>query len=251
MRKIFNRIVGVFGKPFRECPKDLTRQGHALVEEGKYEEAEVFYNRALELEPDNPEYYNHLGHCFYLQENCTKAEPFFKKALAREPLNAAYINNLANSLSYQDGDAKAKAKAEKLYRKAVDLEPEDPDLRHNLGLCLYEQGKYEAAIPYFREAQVLDPQSALYAYTLSEVYQEYQIYQDHYTEDAWRYAQIAFQNAQKARASLDDEVFEQIKKNYDDLKKELGVEDELPPIDPDQYSVPERLPNDFDDPGPA
>jgi tetratricopeptide (TPR) repeat protein len=54
---------------------------------------------------------------------------------------------------YQEGKYRESAA---IYRKALDLRPDDPDILNNLGLSLKEAGDYKAAEPLFQQALEMD-----------------------------------------------------------------------------------------------
>ncbi len=59
------------------------------------------------------------------------------------------------------------AKAEVDYRQALSRDPESATAKHNLGVILNEQGRYEEAIPMLKEALKVDDKDAVGHYVLA------------------------------------------------------------------------------------
>lgn len=59
------------------------------------------------------------------------------------------------------------AKAETDYREALKRDPENATAKHNLGVILNEQGRYEEAIPMLKEALKADDKDAVGHYVLA------------------------------------------------------------------------------------
>ena len=77
----------------------------------------------------------------------------------------------AISRSWLDGyERKLVAVCIELLQGKVEESPEDPELRHQLGVLLNESGKYTEAFTEFQEAVRLDPTSATYYVNRAEVY---------------------------------------------------------------------------------
>jgi tetratricopeptide (TPR) repeat protein len=83
------------------------------------------------------------------------AEREYRKALAIEPDNAESRRSLGLSLwRLEDLDG-----AIEQYRIAAELEPTDPQNPHSLAVLLTEKGLYEEAIRFFEQVLELDPKS--------------------------------------------------------------------------------------------
>jgi Flp pilus assembly protein TadD len=65
--------------------------------EGNYGHAARYYERAIEVAPNNPEaweYYNNIGYSYLLRGDAIKARSNFIKAYELDPSNITVINNL-------------------------------------------------------------------------------------------------------------------------------------------------------------
>ena len=82
------------------------------------------------------------------------AEQQYKKILELQPKHDYVLNLLGILLSQFKGDHK---QAEKLLKKAIKINPEEPDYHGNLGLCLQYQNKYPEAEKAYKKATRLNP----------------------------------------------------------------------------------------------
>lgn len=154
---------------------------HAMqfFKERKYKEAIDVFSSVLETEPDNADIYNNLAVSYSCLGNFEQAEKFYIKALELDPeLVQAYIN--LSDLYYKAGDLPSAIGtlqrgsyeltdnlviAHLLARvyiedqrwddaideldKVLDGEPENYDAYYDLGHVYFELGDYEAAISNF------------------------------------------------------------------------------------------------------
>lgn len=95
------------------------------------------------------------------------AEVWFQKALELEPENLMFLYNFANFLD----DQHRWSDAEKYYQTAVDLAPTFAWGQHNLGNVLFYQGKMEQAETAYRTA-LLHYDDALAHYNLADLLYE-------------------------------------------------------------------------------
>ncbi len=131
--------------------KSFYRQGISHLNEGKWDEALVQFNKALDLEPDQPDY---LG---------DRAVAYFqlgKKDLAMIDLNQAQKIDPKNPYRYSSrafvkdslGDTKG---AITDYEKAIELDPEDAIAYNNLGMLEEKLGYQKNAAEKFKKADEL------------------------------------------------------------------------------------------------
>ncbi|MBD3203207.1 tetratricopeptide repeat protein [Candidatus Woesearchaeota archaeon] len=120
----------------------------------------VFYNKGLELEPENEVIMNNKGIAF-LEINQKEAENYFKKALEIKPDYATARKNLA--LLYNK--AKDYSKSVKHFQILADNFPDNPSYNYDLAVNLGDKFYYETrsledlekAIKYFKRAEELSP----------------------------------------------------------------------------------------------
>ena len=128
----------------------------ALINEKKFEEAELSCRKAIELKPDYAEAHNSLGFILYNQARYEECEIVYKKAIELRPDYPEAFNNLA--IVYYDlvkYDA-----AEVSYKKAIELRPNYAEAYNNLGNTLNKIGKFEDAVVCLKKAIDLKPKLA-------------------------------------------------------------------------------------------
>jgi tetratricopeptide (TPR) repeat protein len=74
-------------------------------------------------------------------------------ALALRPQNVILLNNLGTALNDLDKPEEAIAS----YRRAIEIDPKDPNAPYNMGFALEKQGKLDEAIDSYRKALELNP----------------------------------------------------------------------------------------------
>ena len=134
----------------------------------KYE-AEIAYQKAAELEPDNAQYTANYGVRLKMDKKYELALIQFKKAVELQPNNIRYIS--ACAICYNE--LKDFENAQKLYLSAIDIVPDDANFRYEYGLYLQSHDKNEEALIQFEEAVRLDVDEPEYvfecAYTNGEL----------------------------------------------------------------------------------
>jgi len=141
-------------------------------EQGKYDDAEPLYKRALEISekslgsahPDVASSLNNLASLYQHQGKYDDAEPLFKHALvirekslgSAHPDVASSLNNLASLYQHQG----KYDDAEPLFKRALEISeislgsahPSVATNLNNLALLYQHQGKYDDAEPLFKRA---------------------------------------------------------------------------------------------------
>jgi Flp pilus assembly protein TadD len=131
--------------------KELYQQGLLLQDAGKFSEALTFFNKALDLEPANPN---------YLSDRAVTYFHLNKKDLAIIDLNHAQKLDPNNPYRYSSrafvkdslGDL---AGAIKDYEKCIELDPDDAVAHNNLGLLEEKYGYKQKAERRFKKADEL------------------------------------------------------------------------------------------------
>ena len=106
-----------------------------LKELGKFEAAEISYKKAIELNCNSFEAYNNLGSLLHKLKKFDEAEINFKKSIEIKPNYALSHNNIGN-LQQDRGELKM---AEKSYKKAIKLQPDLLAAQNNLILVLKQK----------------------------------------------------------------------------------------------------------------
>lgn len=123
-----------FGLKGEETAGDLFEQGEHAFMEGDYAEAARLYESGLSMDPDSAVVYNLLGMAHRFQYNETgnpeyrqKELEAFRKAVQIQPDNPVQLVNLGATLYYMD----QKQEACRYLEKALEVYPEHPD-RENI-----------------------------------------------------------------------------------------------------------------------
>lgn len=130
-------------------------QGVTMLQQGKYEEAEQAFRRAIESNPSSPVAHNNLGIATMEQRKMPEAERSFRRAIE---LDGGYVNAHLNLAVLYDR-ARKDSLAIGEYRKALRLEPEKASIRSALGNFYAQRGRFDEALPHLRKANELEPHS--------------------------------------------------------------------------------------------
>ena len=78
-------------EPETEANHDFVEDGHAAMQESKYEQAAKHYWQAVKSNTDDPEIWFSLSRAFYYYKKLKKAEMMALEAARRNPKNPTYI----------------------------------------------------------------------------------------------------------------------------------------------------------------
>jgi len=135
------------------------------------------YKYALELDPNHAKSYLRLGWAVQKQTNpgirsgdLEETERLFRKALDLEPFNADWRNDLATLLYDQGRDEEAFAE----LNRSIELEPLYLHNHIKLGFWEYfDNGRLDEAMIHFREAYALDSEFGRAAWWVANSYAEF------------------------------------------------------------------------------
>ena len=140
--------------------------GEALDGTGKTPEAIVEFQKAAQASPREPNVHFGLGFLYWKQHDYDKAKPEFETELANDPKNAqaaAYLGDTELKL----GNRK---EATAFLNQAIQLRSDVRIAYIDLGVLAAEEKKYEDAVAAFRKAIALDPNEPDAHYRLSQAY---------------------------------------------------------------------------------
>jgi tetratricopeptide (TPR) repeat protein len=131
---------------------------------GKHEEAEKVLRGILAGDPDNESALQQLTQLLLDAGKSNEAVDLLEQALARTP-SADLYEQLGDAYT-QLHDA---SDAEKAYRSAVDLEPDQASHRRSLAQSLFDQGKYPEASAEYQKLADAEPDDANNHLRLAEI----------------------------------------------------------------------------------
>ena len=131
-------------------------QGGSLCALGKYVEALVYYDKALEMEPQCALAWSNKGVALYFLGRNQESLRCLEKALDIDASDEAAWSNVGNVLStlgrHED--------AIRCCDKALALEPGNPTTWNNKGNAHHALGRYDEAIACYNQAVAVDPRDA-------------------------------------------------------------------------------------------
>jgi Tfp pilus assembly protein PilF len=130
--------------------------GYAFYIKGQMDEALSQFQKAVLLEPDAPEAYDHLGITYNGKGQLDEAIRQFQEALRLDPSYADAHYNLGVAF-YQQGRTD---EAIRQFQETIRLKPDHAEAHHNLGVTLGLKGQTDEAIRQFQEALRLKPDYA-------------------------------------------------------------------------------------------
>jgi tetratricopeptide (TPR) repeat protein len=97
-----------------------------------------------------------------------EAEKLYKRAVELDPKLAIAYTNLGN-IRFRRGDEKG---AEELYRHALEIDDRQPEAHYNLGYVLLERGDARRSVPCFQRALDADPRFADAHFNLAMAFEQ-------------------------------------------------------------------------------
>lgn len=128
-------------------------QGDAYYDLARYAEADIAYDQALDIEPENAEALADKGWVARQQGRDEDALRYFEHVLVITPTNVQAAQQRAAALYRLDRYSEALA----AYERLLELDPNDSHLWYFKGVSLYELGHPNAAVFAFKLATQLDP----------------------------------------------------------------------------------------------
>ena len=134
---------------------ELLRESAALIEAGKFSEAEPLLRRAASIAPKNSDARNLLGIVFDQQGRFAEAEKSYRAALELNPKAVSPLANLGVLLAR----SKKYEQAARAFENVLKIAPEHPQAIINLGLLYTTLSIYEKAAGFLTVADKLQPGS--------------------------------------------------------------------------------------------
>jgi tetratricopeptide (TPR) repeat protein len=129
--------------------------GREHCEAGQHLEALPFFRKAIALRPDYADAISEMAYAYLNLDRTDEALPYARRAAELRPDDPLYHFNLA-AIHIRKRDL---PEAEQLLARSVEIDPDYLPARINLGFCLFDQGKLDAAAVQFRHALRIDPRN--------------------------------------------------------------------------------------------
>ncbi|MBI5892298.1 MAG: O-antigen ligase family protein [Deltaproteobacteria bacterium] len=131
-----------------------SERGKGYLAAGEYEKAQKYFKKAIDIDPVDDSHHFNLGLALSKLSNdpttLQMAEQEMKKAMHISPYRADIYFNMANF--YRQFYLKDKGYlAVEMLKKAMELDPVDKTLNHNLGVLYLQMGLYKDAIIEFKK----------------------------------------------------------------------------------------------------
>jgi cellulose synthase operon protein C len=127
----------------------LLKLGQALRAQGSVDQAIATFQQSIKDNPGEISFYILLGELYEGQQNWDGAKGMYQKALQIQPDNPVASNNLAYVMLQTGGNVDV---AISLAQTARRLMPDSPNAADTLGWAYYQKGLYPTAIDLFKEA---------------------------------------------------------------------------------------------------
>ncbi len=130
--------------------KNRLAAGLQYLQAGSLKNAKRHLDKALEFGADSGAVHFGLAYYFEQVKEYSKANKFYKKALRLEPKNPDFLNGYASYLCGQ----KDFKKSDEYFKKAINtpIYPEIASAYLNAGICAKRNSEFEVASEYFRKA---------------------------------------------------------------------------------------------------
>jgi tetratricopeptide (TPR) repeat protein len=129
----------------------------------EYDEAREFFEKALSVIPDHPDFLIGYGDVFYARGNFKEAYRYYLSALHEEPDNYKAWLKVGTSLL----QLKKFREAHEIFQNLLELNPYDGEMWYAQGLSFLGLGREDEARDSFSHARRYDPNQPALWYTLS------------------------------------------------------------------------------------
>lgn len=162
MKKIF-WLVLVFFALMHTLPiiaqdefTDIVKEGVALHDEGKYQEALEKYKRALQIDKKGSTAYYEMGYTYQAMKQYDLAIKAYDKVIKIGEQTETLLTAYMNKATILDDTGRPKD-ALKLYKKIIDIYPNHYLLHYNFGITNFRLENFEEAETAFANAILLNP----------------------------------------------------------------------------------------------
>ncbi|MFQ5770710.1 MAG: tetratricopeptide repeat protein, partial [bacterium] len=161
LRKKMEEAIKFLNKSLQRAPEKapvraitLSTLAAAYDEMGEYEKSLEYYQKALQIDPDNATILNNYSYSLSERgERLEEALEMVNKALEVEPENGAFLDTIG-WVYYKLGDYK---KALEYIKKSIAVRDESAEVLEHLGDIYEKLGQMDLAIQFWKKAMELEP----------------------------------------------------------------------------------------------
>ena len=148
--------------------ESLNKQGIALLKKNQFNEAKLFFEKAIELKSDFSDAINNLGLLEHKIGKLDQAVRMYKKVVAIDSNYALESENKILSVIYFFSQGNIQEALE-ILNMLVEKNPRDALLFNMLGGCLASIGQTEMAIANYQKALEFEPEYAIPKHMLNSL----------------------------------------------------------------------------------
>ena len=137
--------------------------GWYLDEQGRLDEALVYYRQGIEIEPRNPDPWNNAGVALAAKKQYAEALPYFQAALKADPSFFEAHNNIGKALEEMGKLDEAIPE----YRLVLQHKPDHVGALNNLGNALLRKGQIAEAMQCYEASLRAKPDQATAHYGMA------------------------------------------------------------------------------------
>ena len=153
---------------------DALKRAAYFLDRKDLKKAKKIYEIILLSQPNNLDANNNIGLIFYKLGNFEEAIIFFKKAISIDPNFYEAHSNLGAVYKIQ----KKYDEAKEIYNKIIIINPNYAQAYNNLGVIFEEQNKFDQSKSYYKKAIEINPKSIEFNYNLGNIYSKLNKFDD-------------------------------------------------------------------------
>ncbi len=140
--------------------RDALNESARLLRANRPGEAMKVLEGLVQEYPDDPDVAINMGGALILQRKWNRAVKLLEKAVALHPDNALLWSNLAAAYlgRLETAGPRQQERAIRAYEKALQVDPNVPNVHYHLGLIYKERGDLKRASAHFQRALEVNPQ---------------------------------------------------------------------------------------------
>jgi tetratricopeptide (TPR) repeat protein len=145
--------------------------GNIYLQEGKYQDAIPYFQKALQIEPSSVTYSN-LGTAYFFLKQYPNSVEMFEKAVALNPDDTLMKVNLADGYRAAGQTDKAQATYESAITagfKELTTNPQDSAITDGVALSYAKIGKAKEADSFIRRTRAIDKNNVSYIYDEAKI----------------------------------------------------------------------------------